>query len=209
MREIATSCIALVSALLIVWMGIGYCLKIVRNQAHPRITTWIIFEIGVVMSLITYLSSPTHSFVRNITNTTDCVTVAGILAVLIVKRQGGKMLFLKTERWCLKIAVAVFILWSFSRSPWVGVAGFQVVMVIAYFPTFENLWHWKKDGSPEPGAIWAIETVAALLGVGIAVAGNDYLAVLYPLRATILCVIILLLIKRLERRDLAVATEAR
>ena len=43
-------------ALLDVWVGARYCAKILRRESTPRLATWLIFEIGVVMSLVTYFA---------------------------------------------------------------------------------------------------------------------------------------------------------
>jgi uncharacterized membrane protein YkvI len=75
-------------------------------------------------------------------------------------------------------------------------------MVVAYFPTIESVWRWKLGRSPEPVETWSITAVAALIGVVIDVTGSrDYLAMLYPLRAFVLCVIIVVLVRRWERKN--------
>ena len=80
--------------------------------------------------------------------------------------------------------------------------GFQVVMSVAYFPTIESVWQWKPGRSPEPVETWSINAVAALIGVAIDVTGShDYVAVLYPLRAFILCVIIVVLVGRWQQKS--------
>ena len=47
-----TLCAAGVVVALDVYVGARYCVKVIRKQAHPRIATWLIFELGVVMSLV-------------------------------------------------------------------------------------------------------------------------------------------------------------
>jgi uncharacterized membrane protein YkvI len=80
--------------------------------------------------------------------------------------------------------------------------GFQVVMAVAYFPTIESVWQWKPGQSPEPVETWSINAVAALIGVVIDVTGShDFVAMLYPLRAFILCVIIVVLVGRWEQKS--------
>jgi len=67
------------------------------------------------------------------------------------------------------------------------------------------MWQWRRDtASPEPVETWSINAVAALIGVVIDVTGgHDYLAMLYPLRAFILCMIIVVLVRRWERKTRA------
>jgi uncharacterized membrane protein YkvI len=80
--------------------------------------------------------------------------------------------------------------------------GFQVVMSVVYFPTIESVWQWKPGRSPEPIEAWSINAVAGLIGVVIDVTGShDYVAMLYPLRAFILCIIIVVLVGRWEQKS--------
>jgi hypothetical protein len=161
----------------------------------------MIFELGSMMSLATYFAGPRHSVLSSITNVTDGFSITLILATLFVKRRGEAIIFSKNEKRCLKIAVAALVMWAATRTSWVGVAGFQVVMIVAYFPTFERIRHWEKLGAPEPFETWAVNTLAALLGVIIAIANCDYVAMLYPLRAVVLCTVVIILIKRCERKN--------
>jgi hypothetical protein len=188
-------------------MGVLYCWKIGRRIANPTIATWIIFEIGAWMSSVTYFSSSDHSAIASITNVTDDAAITAILIALAFKHWGEKIPFSQNHRLCLGIAVAAFILWVFTRMSWVGVLGFQMVMSVAYIPTFENLWRYEPGlgptpaPAPEPAEVWGVNILSAALGVAIAIAKHDYVAMLYPLRACILCVVVLLLILRWRRKS--------
>jgi uncharacterized membrane protein YkvI len=99
------------------------------------------------------------------------------------------------------IACITMAAWIISRTAWVGFLGFQVVMSVAYFPTIESVWQWKRGRSPEPVETWSVNAIAALMGVIIDIAGShDYIAMLYPLRAFILCMIIVALVGRWEQK---------
>ncbi len=192
---------AMASASLILFMGGAYCLKIARGEAHPPIATWIIFEIGVIMSLVTYLSAPSHDLVRNVANTTDCLAVTFILGTLIVKNRKEGIRFHPNEWICLAISAATFIAWLEVHMPLVGVGGFQVVMTVAYYPTYRRLWTWKRPGTPEPPSIWTAEMAAAILGIYVAASGHDLLATLYPIRAMMMCSTVLVFIWILKRKQ--------
>ncbi len=192
---------AMASASLILFMGGAYCLKIVHGKAHPPIATWIIFEIGVIMSLVTYLSAPYHDLVRNIANTTDCLAVTFILGTLITKNRKEGVRFHPNEWICLAVSVATFAVWLKVHMPLVGVMGFQVVMTVAYYPTYHRLWNWKRSGTPEPPSIWTAEMAAAILGIYVAASGRDLLATLYPIRAMLMCFTVLVFIWRLKRKQ--------
>ena len=184
-------------ALLDVGVGARYCVKLIRKESHPRIATWLIFELGVVMSLVTYFTSLDHSVVKAALNLTDFVVVTAIVGALFFEQRGEKILFTRNERLCLLISGITVVAWTITKTAWIGVAGFQVVMTMAYLPTIESMWQWKPGSSPEPVETWGITAVAALIGVVIDVTGShDYVAMLYPLRAFLLCMMVVGLVVR-------------
>ena len=192
---------ASIVAILDVGVGARYCAKLIRKQACPRIATWLIFEIGVLMSLAAYFASHDHSIAKAALNVTDGIVVSVILGALVVEQRGSKILFTRNEQLCLVIAGITMAAWIISRAAWVGFLGFQVVMSVAYFPTIESVWQWKPGRSPEPVETWSINAIAALMGVLIDITGiHDYIAMLYPLRAFILCMIIVALVGRWEQK---------
>lgn len=197
-------CAASVVVLLDVGVGIRYSAKLIRKETFPRIATWLIFAIGVVMSLATYFSSHNHSIVKAALNVTDGVVVTVIVASLLVEQRGRKISFTRNEQLCLVISCITLAAWAITRTAWIGFVGFQVVMSVAYFPTIESVWQWKPGASPEPVDTWSINAVAAFIGVIVDATGShDYLAMLYPLRAFILCMIIVVLVRRWERKSKA------
>ena len=184
------------------WVGARYCAKLIRKKTFPRIATWLIFEIGVVMSLAAYFASHDHSIVKAALNAADGIVVTVILASLFIEQRRVKILFTRNEQLCLVISCITMAAWTITKTAWIGFAGFQVVMSVAYFPTIESLWQWKPGGSPEPVETWGINAVAALIGVVIDITGShDYIAMLYPLRAFILCMIIVVLVRRWELKS--------
>ena len=198
----ASICAAGVVALLDVGVGARYCVKLIRKEAHPRIATWLIFELGVIMSLAAYFASHDPSVVKAALNLTDGVVVTAIVAALFFEQRGERIRFTRNERVCLLIAGITMVAWAITKTAWIGFAGFQVVMTIAYLPTIESMWQWRPGRSPEPVETWSINAVAALIGVAIDVTGShDYVAMLYPLRAFLLCVTIVVLVVRWERKS--------
>ena len=201
----ASICAAGVVALLDLWVGARYCAKLIRRETFPRIATWLIFELGVVMSLAAYFASQDHSFVKAALNVTDGVVVTAIVVALFVEQRGVRIEFTWNERLCLVISCITMAVWAITKTAWMGFVGFQVVMTVAYFPTIESMWQWRRDAaSPEPVETWGINAVAALIGVAIDVTGShDYVAMLYPLRAFLLCMTVVVLVRRWERKTRA------
>jgi hypothetical protein len=195
-----------VVALLDVGVGARYCVRLIRKTSSPRIATWLIFEIGVVMSLVTYFASHDHSIVKAALNVTDAIVVTVIVASLLLQQRGAKIRFTRNEQLCLVISLITMAAWAITKTAWIGFVGFQVVMTVAYLPTIESMWQWTGGMSPEPLETWSINAVAALIGVVIDVTGNhDYVVMLYPLRAFILCMMIVGLVARWNMKGRAKA----
>ena len=153
------------------------------------------------MSLAAYFASRDHSIVKAALNVTDGIVVTVILGSLLIEQGRRKILFTRNEQLCLVISCVTMAAWIITKTAWIGLVGFQVVMSVAYFPTIENLWQWKPGRSPEPVETWGINAIAALIGVVIDITGShDYIAMLYPLRAFILCMIIVALVGRWEQK---------
>ena len=191
-------------ALLNTYVGGRYSVKLIRKQSCPRIATWMIFQIGVIMSLAAYFSSHDHSLVKAVLNVTDGVVVTVILAALLCQQRTGTIRFTRTEQVCLVISCMTLLAWAITKTAWVGLLGFQAVMLVAYFPTVESLWKWKPGRPPEPLETWSVDAVATLIGVVVDVTGkHDYLAMLYPLRAFLSCTLIVALIWRWRRKSAA------
>ena len=150
--------------LLDTYVNARYCTKLVRRQIAPRLATWLIFEVGVLMSLAAYFASPGHSLAKAALNATDAVMVTVILLLVLVKQKGRKAQLTKNEGMCLLIACLAAALWLFTRTGWVGLKGFKVVMSVAYLPTLESVWKWRPRPPPEPWTSGAPTCLSRSLG---------------------------------------------
>jgi len=195
---------AIIVVLLVFYVGIRYCIKILRKEISPRVATWLIFEIGVVMSLASYLAGHDHSLVKAALNAADCVQVTVILLTLLIEQRERQIRFTRYELVSLWISGIAAAAWMITKTGWIGFVGFQSVMSIAYVPTIESLWRWKPEASPEPKEKWAINVFIASVGLVVDITGrHDFLAMVYPLRALILCVLVVVLINRWEQKSKA------
>ncbi len=153
------------------------------------------------MSLASYLAGDDHTLIKASLNAADCIQVTVILFALLIEQRGRKVRFTRNEFLSLWISGIAAAAWMVSKTGWVGFIGFQSVMCVAYLPTLESLWRWKPGASPEPMEKWSINVVIALLGLVVDITGrHDYVAMIYPLRALILCVLVVVLIHRWEQK---------
>lgn len=191
--------------MLVFYVGFRYCLRYLRGEIAPRIATWLIFEIGVVMSLASYLAGHEHSLTKAALNVADCFQVTVILLVLLFGQGRRKIEFTPKERLCLWVSGIAALAWVLTRAGWIAFVGFQTVMSIAYLPTLESLWRWKSGRSPEPLDKWSLNVLITLIGLAVDLTGKrDYLAMIYPLRALVLCLAVVGLILRWEQKSRAV-----
>lgn len=197
-----TNVAAITVVLLVFYVGVRYCVKFFRGEIAPRIATWLIFEIGVAMSLASYLAGKDHSLTKAALNAADCIQVTVILFALFLGQRGRKIDFTRNELLSLWVSAIAAAVWMITKTGWIGFLGFQTVMSIAYLPTIESLWRWKSGAPPEPMEKWGINILITLIGLVVDISGRrDYLAMVYPLRALILCIIVVVLIVRWEVKN--------
>jgi len=190
--------------LLVFYVGVRYCIKVVRKEISPRVATWLIFEVGVVMSLASYLGGRDHSLIKAVLNVADCIQVTVILFTLLIEQRSRKINLTRNEIVSLCLSGLAATAWIITKTGWIGFIGFQTVMTVAYLPTIESLWNWKHGPSPEPMEKWSLNVAITLIGVFVDLTGrHDYLAMIYPLRALLLCIVVVVLIKRWEMKSKA------
>lgn len=153
------------------------------------------------MSLAAYFASRDHTIVKAALNVTDAVVVTVILVSILIEQRTSAVRFTRNELLCLLISCITMAVWAITRTAWIAFVGFQVVMTIAYLPTIESLWQWNPAPSPEPAETWSINAAAALIAIVIDITGShNYIAMLYPLRAFILCTTIVVLVRRWQHK---------
>jgi uncharacterized membrane protein YkvI len=143
-----------------------------------------------------------HSLIKAALNAADSLQVTVILITLLIEQRGRKIDFTKNELASLVISCVAAGVWMITRTGWIGFFGFQFVMCVAYLPTIESLWNWNLGPSPEPMEKWGINIVIASIGIIVDITDrHDYVAMVYPLRALVLCMIVVLLISRWQLKN--------
>ena len=66
-----TNFAAITVLVLVFYVGIRSCMKLLRGEIASRIATWLIFEVGVAMSLASYLAEADHSLTKAALNAAD------------------------------------------------------------------------------------------------------------------------------------------
>ena len=120
-----TNLAAITVVALVFYVGFRYCQQFLRREISPRIATWLIFEIGVAMSLASYLAGHDHSLTKAALNVADCFQVTVLLLVLLFGHGSPGLDFTSKERFSLWVSLIAAAAWMLTRAGWVGFIGFQ------------------------------------------------------------------------------------
>lgn len=192
--------IALAVALLMGWATVRYLKKIKTRDAKPSLVTWMLFLVGILVSFLTFQTTPNASIVSNITNTVDLLMATAVLGVLT--RYGGK------EQWrfewvdlgCLVGAVAILGYWLGHREAFLSAhLTIQAIFIIAYVPMVRKLW--RADRNIEDFVFWSMACLASALGTVLAITDEKLMPAVYAGRSTTFTALALILMLRLERKQ--------
>jgi hypothetical protein len=186
---------ALITVVLMVIANMWYSFLTIKGVIHPTFMTWVIFLIAVSLSFATYWSSQKHSLLDNICNTGDMVLVLAVTIVIIFFGKDIRFRINIFEGLCLSLTLVIFIFWKITKSPELSNILVQVIMVMAYFPTFYHLWL-ASETSESPIA-WGFSSLYALTGFITGKLSKDKLAIIYSARSLIMMLIMLYLILRI------------
>lgn len=190
--------IALVTAVLILAMGIRYSWLAWQGPTEPIVATWLMLAVAISISWWTYRSSGKKSILGNIANATDLVAVWMILLSAIFLGRQVRLGFNAFEIWCLMASGIILAVWRLTGRSIEANYAIQAIMTIAYFPTIAQLWSAARN--TEPFGTWIVFWIA---GVGALVTGildRNKLGIVYAARALGIVSVVLALMLRLELR---------
>ena len=186
---------AIVTIILMVVSSIFYCCFIIKGLIHPTLMTWLIFFFAVSLSFGTYVSSANHNVWSNICNTGDLILVFAVTIVIIFWGKNIRFDINIFEIICILLSFIILIFWRVTKSHEISNILLQVIMVIAYFPTFFQLYYSSENS--ESLIYWSIGLLAAGSGFATGILGKDKLAMLYSGRSIVMIAILIILILRL------------
>lgn len=186
---------AVITIFIMVTADVWYCYLAIKGVTHPTLMTWVIFLLAIVMSFSTYWSSENHDLLSNICNVGDLILVFLVIIVVSVFCENVRFSINKTEIICLSLSFIVLIFWRITKAHELSNIFIQVIMVIAYFPTFYQVLNFS--GMSESPVTWGITWFSALFGVITGILGKNKLAIIYSGRSLVMISILLVLIWRL------------
>ena len=174
-----------------------------QSKKAPVLATWLLFGIATSLSLWMYLESKEHSWVANIGNVFDPIMCwAAVLVLVYCSRQRwGRVVF--DFDWvqivCFILAGLIIAYWSQTNSAFLANLALQAVIVVGYVPTWRKLW--LAAHNTEPVKVWLIFLFGSLVSLIPAWVGDNTLAKVYAVRATICTLILFFFMIRAELRE--------
>lgn len=192
MPEIAAG----IFTLLQMCVGWWYCRQAILHPMRPKLTTWLLFVVACSMSLGSFIGQGQLDIVAGIANVVDVVVVVAVTITLLMV---GNRQVARFDMWCLSAAGLICGFWfTTSNHFWVNMAT-NVLLVVAYFPTYRSQWKATPDKSEDPW-FWILILVGALLALYPAATSGKLLTIVYAGRAVVCVSVLLILIFRAKMR---------
>lgn len=147
--------LSILAGLLFIAGFIPYIRAILRKEARPAKTTWIIWAI---LDIITLLGM----YVKDTVNGQILSAVIGACAVAVLALKYGTPGWTKLDKFCLTGAILGIILWQAFNSPALGIIVTLSVIFLGSIPMFTSTW---KDPSRENKLAWMIFWISCVCAV--------------------------------------------
>ena len=202
----AYECSAVASALVIV-LGLVWYIGLVMTKRVQTVTaSWIVSTTALSLSLVTYFSSPHTSRLGGLLNTASaCAVGMTTVAVFIRSRLDGiRLEFSEFQRKCLRASAGITILWIIVVYVMHGTGVIpnlltQLMLVISYSMLIAKFW--KATENTESLFTWWCVLLSSVIGMFTAYMKSDPLALIYALRSTVMCGILVYALHRIGRRN--------
>jgi len=181
-----------------VTFAVRYAYQVWRQDISPTLSTWIIFLLGIGLSLATYAIAEERDFRSGILNTMDFVAVMIVLLSTIVWGN-RKVRFKPFEKWYLGGISIIIAYGLFSGDAWGSNIFTQILISIGYIPTIQNLLTEKRNVESFTG--WGCAAIAGIIAIYPAIVDGNLLAVLYAFRTIVFVSIIIVVMTYYELRS--------
>lgn len=189
--------VAVIVCLVLIIGNIGYIKKIIQEIVVPTKSTWIIFSIVTSLSVSSFLTNK-FDLVSGAYGIADFFGCLLILATTLIYSQKSKISFKSFEKYYLVGALICVLFWIISDNPFQTNLLVQTLIIIGYIPTIHNILSSKK--SSESKLIWTIWGIGAFLSLYPAIEKQNILAIVYSLRATTMCLLIIFLTYKFQKK---------
>jgi len=170
------------------------------------VASWLVSTVALTLSLVTYVSSPNANLIGGSLNLASLLAVFGTLVAVSFRasRDGEGVVFNSFQKKCLVASSLITVLWIFIVWVMKG-TGFipnlltQLLLIISYSMLIIKFW--KAEKNTESLFTWWCVFIASAIAIYTAWKKNDVLALVYALRSTIMCGILVYVLHRLEWKN--------
>jgi hypothetical protein len=171
-------CIVAVAVCMLTYPAI-YIYQIRKRLIHPTLSTWIIFQFGTIISLVTYAIAEHRDFKSGILNTMDTLAVFLIIIAMVIWGD-RKLLIKRFEKWYLFGLGLIVSYGLITGNAWNSNVFAQVLITVGYIPTFHNMIISKRNS--ESFLAWSCVWSAGFFSIPPAVINGNSLATIYAIR---------------------------
>jgi hypothetical protein len=176
-----------------------YVRGIKNDTVKPILANRVFLLLAFLLTFLTsYNQTGTYGLMADMFNIVDILSVL-ITFFAMAFSKNNRTKFTKFENICLYFVILIFLIWIISRQNILANVLIQIILVIAYLPTFIHLW--KSQENTESFGAWSLDFFASIFGVIIPLQTMDLLPLIYGIRSTISTFIVIILILRIKFRD--------
>jgi hypothetical protein len=186
---------------LVVVAQISFCVHYAYRTRHkkndPTLVMWILFLLGITLSLVTYALDKKYDFASGILNLVDFISVLVIL--IAVAAWGKRTVHLTPFDWFFLACVAAIAVYAVASGDlWRSNRFCQFIIAIGYIPTIVKMW--CLDQNTESFTSWFLALAASAFAILPAMVNGNDLAVWYAVRSLTSVVVILLVMLYYEAK---------
>ena len=173
---------ALIVIALMVLFAVRYSYQIYKKDISPTLSTWILFFVGVGLSLVTYLLSEDFDVISGINNTVDILVVIAMIASIL--RWGNKTVrFRPWEKYYLLTAGAIVLYAVITGDLFKSNLFAQVLIAIGAIPTINTMIAERRN--TESFTAWGLVWTAHAVGLVSSLVNGNILSATYVIRGLV------------------------
>ena len=169
-----------------------YLIQIFKKEVKPTLSTWIIFSVATAINAISYLVATQIDYLSGVFLLTDAISCS-IICIMSVIFNRSSIKFKPFEKYYLFTAFMVVIFWIVTRNAFMSNLLIQMLIVIGYFPTVQNMVVNKKN--TESFTLWSVELIAITISLYPAMVDGNLLSTIYSVRTCIMISVLLLIMR--------------
>lgn len=171
---------ALIVALVMAAYAFRYNWQIHKREVAPTLSTWVLFLVGVLVSLAFYGPAQNWDLISGIGNAVDVVVVASVIACVLL--WGDKTVRFKPwEKYYLG-AAGLGVLYGVVSGDLIRSNLFgQLLICVGYVPTWHTMIKQKRN--TESFTAWGMLIVSNGIGLVPALVDGNILSAIYVVRA--------------------------